>query len=272
MIEWLRPIWCAIHRKRYSMHGLSLFKTIYANFKLFPFKTAIQLPLFVYSGTSIFKLGKIDIESDNIFTGMIVWGKYGYKCDGKGKLNNFGRIIFRGPVILGGGTILENTGTIIFEGDSQVGEGGLFLIRDLLHIGRYTRIGFLCFFMDSDDHYMISVEKKIVHKNTAPIIIGDYNWIAAKTTVKKGAITPPFTIVASGNSLVAKDYSDIGSYCVIGGIPAKVIGQGVRRIYNVKEELRLCEYFKSHPEIQLLNLEICDKDLDKYCLDNAILL
>ena len=46
---------------------------------------------------------------------------------------------------------------------------------------------------------------------------------------------PDFTIVAS-NSLVGKDYSDIPESSMIGGIPAKLIATGFRKVENSKIE------------------------------------
>lgn len=74
---------------------------------------------------------------------------------------------------------------MVFKGYTQIGEGTLILIRDYLEIGRYTRIGFLSFFMDSDDHFTVNMENQKVARNKAPIIIGKYNWIANKTVIKK---------------------------------------------------------------------------------------
>lgn len=269
--EWLMPIWFLFkYRTRYTQRGLSLINTIYINLRSFPIHIAIKFPIFLYKNTKIYKLGKLNIECSEISTGMICWGKYDYKTSGKGKIYNAGEIIFKGPVIIGGSSIIENIGLIIFGGFNQLGEGGLFLIREKMEIGEFTRIGFLCFFMDSDDHYMISIENNRITKNTSPIIIGKYNWIAAKTTIKKGSITPPFTIVASGNTLVAKDYSDIGPYCVLGGVPAKVIGQGFRRIYNLRKEYELHQYFKSNPDASSINIDVTEDKLDEYCLSNAL--
>ena len=112
---------------------------------------------------------------------------------------------------------------MVFKGYTQIGEGTLILIRDYLEIGRYTRIGFLSFFMDSDDHFTVNMENQKVARNKAPIIIGKYNWIANKTVIKKNTKIPDYTIVASSNTLLSKDYTENGEFCVLGGIPAKVI-------------------------------------------------
>lgn len=166
--------------------------------------------------------------------------------------------------------ILENNGTMVFKGYTQIGEGTLILIRDYLEIGRYTRIGFLSFFMDSDDHFTVNMENQKVARNKAPIIIGKYNWIANKTVIKKNTKIPDYTIVASSNTLLSKDYTENGEFCVLGGIPAKVIAKGIRRIYNYKAEAEINDYFKHNPDCKYLQLDLPQESLEKYCIDNAL--
>lgn len=269
--EWVGPLALLLLKGiRVQHHRLSLSKTIFFNFKSLPLRQACKLPVFIYHNTSLYRIGKIEIKSKRLPQGMIQWGKLGYKSQGNGKICNYGRIEFHGPVFFGGGCIIENSGTMRFMGDTQIGEGTLMLIRDYLEIGRYTRIGFLSFFMDSDDHFTVNMETQKVTRNKAPIVIGKYNWIANKTVVKKNTKTSDYTIIASSNTLLSKDYTENGEFCVLGGVPAKVIAKGIRRIYNYKAESELNEYFKSHKEAKSFQLNKTPEDLEKYCLDNAL--
>ena len=45
----------------------------------------------------------------------------------------------------------------------------------------------------------------------------------------KGTYLPAYTIVAS-NSLVNKNFKEMGKHCMIGGVPAKYITNGVERL------------------------------------------
>lgn len=269
--ETISPLYTRLrfgHRPEYN--GLAPFKTIWFNFKVLPWRKAVKLPFFIYRGTKIYNIGTYKITAPDIFEGMIQIGKLGYKASGHGKISNYGTIEFGDSAIFGGGCIIENSGYILIHGESQIGEGTTMLIRDRLEIGKYTRIGFLSFFMDSDDHFTINTESHNVARNKQPIIIGRYNWLACKTFVKKGVKTPDYTIVASANAVLTKDYSEIGEYCVLGGVPAKRIGQGIRRIYNYKAESELREYFDKHPEEKSIHIDVPDNDIDAYCLSNAI--
>jgi acetyltransferase-like isoleucine patch superfamily enzyme len=71
---------------------------------------------------------------------------------------------------------------------------------------------------------------------TKPIYIGDYCWIGNRTTISKGAYLPDYTIIAS-NSLVNKNFSRLGSYNLLTGVPADVKVQNVKRIYDTKFEM-----------------------------------
>ena len=100
MKEWVGPFAILLLKRiRVQHHRLSLSKTIYFNFKCLPFRQACKLPIFIYHNTSIYRIGKIEIKSKEIFQGMIQWGKLGYKSSGKGKICNNGKIEFEGQII-----------------------------------------------------------------------------------------------------------------------------------------------------------------------------
>ena len=77
------------------------------------------------------------------------------------------------------------------------------------------------------------------------IRIGNGCWICNSSTISGGSILPDFTIVAS-NSLVNKDYSILPADSMIGGIPAKLIRTGLRKIENSVIEKRIMNYYRLH--------------------------
>lgn len=92
----------------------------------------------------------------------------------------------------------------------------------------------------------------VAKRHTGKVIIGDSCWVGNKVTINKGTVLPNQTIVA-GSSLVNKDFTQYGEAATIGGLPAKFITQGIRRIVNLKKEVELDAYFKEHP-----NEETCE--------------
>lgn len=268
--EWLLPLKVYLFERKHSVSNpLSLLKTIYVNLKLLPFNQAIQLPIFIYKGTLIYELGEMEIISPEISTGMVRWGRMNVKSPAKyGKIRNEGKITFKGMTKIGGSNIIENYGHIIFGDETGIAEGVTIMIRSKLIIGERTIISSKSFLYDSNDHFTIDVDTKKVRKITNNIIIGPDNWLCTGTFVKKGTITGPYTLVASGNTLLCKDYSKLPPYCMLGGIPARVIGRGLRPIRNFPEELKLKKYFKENPEVNEVFIDIDDNDIDNYCINN----
>jgi acetyltransferase-like isoleucine patch superfamily enzyme len=256
-----------------NWHGqrkISLIKTFYYNFYLFPFSIAKKMPLFIHSGVKTYKMGKIIIEG-KVKTGMISIGRLDIKSQGISKILNHGEIIFKGPVVIEGATIIENYGQIIFEGETLVAEGTTFIIRKRLSIGKCTSIGFHSFFMDTDGHYMINIQTGEIKNAHKEIIIGQYNWLGYGTIVKKGTCTPDYTIVALSNSILSKDYSHVfPPYSIIGGAPIKLIASGYRRIYNIVEEHRLSNVFKQNNNISSTIIDIENIDIDTYCTNTPL--
>ena len=113
-------------------------------------------------------------------------------------------------------------------------------------IGKYTRIVHRCQVLDTNYHYVVNLTKRIVPRMSRPIEIGDYCWICNSTTITGGAIIPEKTIVAS-NSLVNKDFSNVPPTSIIGGIPAKLIGSGFRRIESLNFQRCISDYFRNNP-------------------------
>lgn len=54
-----------------------------------------------------------------------------------------------------------------------------------------------------------------------PIIIGDYVWVGVNATILKGVKIGDGAVVAAGAVVV----EDVPPYTIVGGVPAKIIGQ-----------------------------------------------
>jgi len=226
------------------------FKTLYVNFRCLPLKQAIRFPIVIRRKFSIHCLGEIKIESDEICRGMICFGSFNNKSSRPTRIVNRGTIIFRGSCTIWEGVLLElGPKSLLDIGDSSLlGENVNIMIRKGCKIGDYARIAFDSQIMDSDFHYMLDMETNEIKDCTQPIIIGNCNWIGNRSTIKKGTITPDYTIVAS-NSLLSKSYvMGGGKYPILAGCPAKVIWSGKRRIYNYEWEKILYNHFKDNKE------------------------
>lgn len=99
------------------------------------------------------------------------------------------------------------------------------------------------------------------------VVLGDYNWIGNKTTIKKGVKTPNHTTVAGSYSLLTSDYTkSIPEYSVIGGIPAKLIVSKTSRVWNnefsrIKE---IDDFFNRNPDERTFKYDIHNHDITDF--------
>lgn len=228
-----------------SYPRVRVIKTLYINFRCLPLRQAIIFPIIIRGRFSIHCIGKIRIESSEIRRGLIKFGAFNNKSSRPTRIVNHGTIIFRGYCTIWEGVLLElGLHSILDMGNETfLGENVNIMIRKGCKIGDYSRVTFDSQIMDSDFHYMIDMESNEVKDCTKPVIIGIYNWIGNRTTIKKGTILPDYTVVAS-NSLLLKDYRTEVNYPILGGCPAKIIGSGRRRIYNYEWENILYHHFE----------------------------
>lgn len=220
----------------------NLFKTIWFNLKVLPLKQAIRLPIYLFGKINFRSLdGCIKILSP-IYSGMITIGREGFyvantkpSCQWMVK----GTIIFNGPVRFGGGsyvTVAKNATLNIGTKGTYIGSNSVIICFDSITIGDKVDLAWECQVIDTSFHYIESTDNSFdVKPLTQPVIIGDRVWIGNRTTISKGSVIPDDNIVAS-NSLVNKDFSLIGSFNMLAGIPAKVIKKGINRIRGPKEK------------------------------------
>jgi acetyltransferase-like isoleucine patch superfamily enzyme len=94
--------------------------------------------------------------------------------------------------------------------------GGCYITgRGGIYIGDYTQIAPNVAIITAN-HDVYDSRKHI----EAPVKIGKYCWIGAGATILPGVELGDWTIVGAG-AVVTKSFS--GGYCVIGGVPAKMI-------------------------------------------------
>lgn len=250
----------------YAANRLSLYKTIYFNIRSLPFHQAIIFPIHIYTGTQIISSsGKVEIKDVDVSYGMIKWGWFhSFRSQGKTRIQNRGKIIFRGKgKLLSGSEISIWPDACLNIGDSFfVGENVLIYCQNSIYLGKSVTISYQCDISDSDFHYCIDVTNGKVYDKNKPIIIGDYNWIGNRTSIKKGTKTPAYILVASAGCVLCKDYTrNVSSFSVLGGCPAKVLKTDTSRIWH--NEL---ETIKAIDEIwnREAKLQVPLTEIDKY--------
>ena len=255
----------------YYSSRVSLLKTIYINCRLLSVRDAIKMPIVVYNNVQILNLsGSARFEDCEISSCMIEIGKFtGYRSQGKTRIMIKGNIVFHG-----GGRILQGAELILFNkwAKLEIGESFLFAENVMVYcsksiiLGKFCRLNYHSQIMDSDFHFMLDIKKKEIKDINREIIIGDYNWFANKTTIKKGTHTPDYLTVAGSYCVLSKDYSSVfPPFSVVGGAPIQILAENKSRI--LKNEFdRLPElkaYFIQNPGSHVYHLKN-DENIDKY--------
>lgn len=234
------------------------------NVKAFGWHTGLKLPILIHGPIKVYSIGNIEIKCP-IQKGLLIIGLN--ECDvpySHTIFNNQGTIEIYGKTYINFGSKIKNNGRMVFRGNNIVGHGVSFVIQNSFEIGVNSTIGFMSVITDTNTHYTIDIPSRSIRCSSSPIKIGSYNWIGSYTFVKKGAITPDYTIVSSPNAMVGKDYTSIEPYSILAGCPAKVLRTGLRRIYNFKTEHMLNRFFKENPQNLVYKIDE-NQDFDDFC-------
>lgn len=228
------------YQKLKFYYSINWTKTLYFNFKKFPFDTAKKLPVFFYGSvkfTSI--IGKIEIEG-NIKKGMIGFGQaYEMNTRHKGiaEIIIAGKIVFKGHVQFGKDyfVFVSENGVCEMGHMSSLASNGKLICVEKIVLGDYARLGSESQIIDTNFHQMFDTETREKFKITAPIFIGSHNYIGNRVSIMQNTSTPNYCTIAS-NSLCNKNYTSLGENVLIGGIPAKLIRTNISRDWEGENE------------------------------------
>ncbi|MCB4808896.1 transferase [Tamlana sp. 62-3] len=207
---------------------------------MFPLGVAKKLPVVIYGPIKITDLsGDVIIEAP-IKTGMIGIGQSYEKnkanC-GLTEINVKGKLVFKDYCQLGKDVFLfvGAKATCKFGDMSSVASKGKIICTNRIELGDYARLGSECQIIDTNFHEMIDLETGENIPMTQPIEIGDFNFISNRVTIMKGTKTSTNTSIAS-NTLCTKDYTNLGSNVLLGGIPAKLLKRNIRRNWEGEQQ------------------------------------
>jgi acetyltransferase-like isoleucine patch superfamily enzyme len=240
-----------------SKNHLNILLTLWFNFHFLPFRQAIKIPVFLYGKVKFIKADGTIAINGPVERGMITINKMkSAPCFSGGNtefvLHKNGKIIFNGPAFIGCGCCLNiNIGTLVLGQNITINNQNNIGCFNHIEIGDNSRIGHQNQIYDTNFHHTVDLEKKIVKKSNAPIIIGKRCWIPNRVTIMPNIKLPDYTIITS-NSLVNKNVAT-GNYQIIGGIPAKLIKENMIRVWNNTTEERLHWFFKNEGHDYQLN-------------------
>lgn len=239
--------------------------TLYLNLRCVPLRQAFKFPVFVYGRPRLYStFGHIRFP-EACKTGMVHFNESvsgGPQCEvGNSELNLWGTLMFRGKCTIGtSNKISVGRGAVLDMGsDSKITILCNVTAYKKVVVGHHSRIVHRCQVFDTSYHYTADFRhgEGRVRNIARPIIIGDYCWICNSSTITAGVTLPNKTIVAS-NSLVSKDISSIPEESLIGGIPAKLILTGMRRVE--KNEAEIYQFFKDNPNENVFSFPLERKE------------
>lgn len=249
---------------RLNQPRLSLWRTIYFNFRTLAFNEALKFPIFIYGKVRFFMLnGKVRFENTPIRRGMV---KIGVNADSFSLFDHSSfiqlgskdsKMVFEGPASISvNSKVRIVTGELRFGKYAFIGEGVRIICNgNTIRIGDYSRIAFETIIMNSGFHHVYNSTKKSITRTTRPIYIGNYCWIGNRCTLSAGAAIKDFTIVCAG-SLINHDFTQMtGKNPMLGGSPAKEICCGMKRIFSPKLESKVLRWFNEHPTENVYTLE-----------------
>lgn len=225
-----RNIKFALHSK-----NISIFKTLYFNFKAFPFRKAIRFPFLVGRKVKIRNIGKI-VVTTNIETAMFTLGVFYNKNweSTKDHITIFGN---RGTLQLdgfwnayiGSKIYISKDASITFKGYNNIGYNSKIICFESIEFGRDTSTSWDCEIFDTNFHNLKDMVSKKILKKTSPVRFGDGVFIGNNTSIHQGTKIPNYCVISSF-SRVSGSFTKEGENLLILGNPAKVVDKGYKML------------------------------------------
>lgn len=117
---------------------------------------------------------------------------------------------------VGNPTVVGSYSNILMHDDASIERGSFIVANDRVEIGTGAAIAYGVTILTSADPR--TKLRKLYPKMTAPVIIGDYCWIGARSMILPGVTIGECSVVAAG-SVVTKD---VPPYSLVAGVPAVV--------------------------------------------------
>lgn len=214
---------------------LSIPKMIFFNFKVFPMKIAIKLPIFIAYNVKIEGCYRDSIIiNGNISRFMIRInineGSVGINNSLKGnaflKLSKNSKLIFNGKATFARGiSIRLENGIIEFGKNFECNRHCFFSSNKSIVFGDNVLIGWNVNIRDSDGHKLYDMGKGEITNEDRTIKIGNKVWIGSCTDILKGSKIEDECVVGY-RSCVTKKFDE--SNCIIAGYPAKIVRKNIK--------------------------------------------
>lgn len=204
---------------------LGIPKSLVFNVAKFGLIQGIKLPIIFSSNTLLKDIsGEVIINNPKMFGIRIGFGNtdnHSWKHE-KTIFKNSGKIIFCGKAKIGFGSVISNSGYLSIGNNFSISCKGSIICRKKIVIGEGCLMAWDTLIMDTDHHPIFEENKRI--NEDEEIIIGEKNWIGAKSTLLKGVKLGDNNVIALG-SILTKEF--VVNNKIIGGIPARILKDNI---------------------------------------------
>jgi acetyltransferase-like isoleucine patch superfamily enzyme len=212
--------------KKLYLVARGLPKTLLFNFRYFPFRTAIRLPVLVSHRVWFMRLaGEVGIADLRTGAVRIGFGEIGIFDQHRSRTiwQVDGRVEFRGRADLGHGSKICVTGTLIIgDGVSISAESAIVAARRIC-IGDKVVISWDVLIMDTDQHRLYDARGDEINA-AKPVTIGNDVWIGCRSLVLKGVEIADGVVIAAASTLTRSVESP---NVIAGGHPARVLRENI---------------------------------------------
>lgn len=195
---------------------LSLPKTLLFNFRYFPCKVAIKLPVFISHRVILKKLaGQVELARVKMGVVKIGFGDVPLFDTSRSRtvLVLSGKLVFLGKADIGPGCQLGISGELVCGDGLAITANTLISTREKIIFGRNVMISWDVTVIDHDWHGIFDDKGSLLNPPKA-VHIGDDVWIGLRALIMKGCNLQPGVIVAAGTIVTGATYP---SNSVIGG-------------------------------------------------------
>ncbi len=207
------------------LKSISFYKTLYFNFRYFPIKDAIRLPVFISKNVYLKCVeGKIKLEAP-ISRGLIKigFGTVGIFDERKFRAIWFvsGEVVFKGSANIGYGSKIDvaENGSLTIGNNLQITAASSIISHKNIQIGDNCLMSWDVLIMDTDLH-LIKDANGITQNDPREIIIGNNVWIGCRCLILKGSQIPSFSVIGA-NTVINKILDDESA--LYAGSPARKI-------------------------------------------------
>lgn len=212
---------------RYLLVARGLPKSLLFNFRYFPWRTAIRLPVLVSHRVWLMRLGG-EVRLGDARTGSvrIGFGEVGIFDQHRSRTiwQVEGTVEFRGRADLGHGSKICVTGALVIGDEVSISAESAIVATQHVQIGDRAVISWDVLIMDTDQHGVFDATGRQINA-AMPVKIGNAVWIGCRSLVLKGVEIADGVVVAAASTLTR---SVASSNVVAGGRPVRVLRKNIR--------------------------------------------